>query len=179
MPGRTLSGQEREEMSATSMLPGGNEKSARVDSAVWTQNHVKLIRRAANYPQVERILVHPAIKKALCDGAPSVGADRLWLNKVRPYWGHHYHMHVRIGCPPGSPNCRAQAEPPGDDGCGKELADWFRRINPPPRPPAPPKPPGWIPPPPSVSVPKPKITIDSLPGECRVVLETAGGPKAR
>jgi hypothetical protein len=27
--------------------------------------------------------------------------------------------------------------------------------------------------------PKPQITLDTLPGECRVVLETSGGPKAR
>jgi hypothetical protein len=28
-------------------------------------------------------------------------------------------------------------------------------------------------------VPKRPMTIDALPGECRVVLETGGGPKAR
>jgi penicillin-insensitive murein DD-endopeptidase len=177
MPDRQLSRLEREEMSATSMLPAGNEKSMAVDPNIWTLNHIKLIRRAANYPQVERILVHPAIKKALCDGASKVGQDRLWLNKVRPYWGHHYHMHVRMGCPADSPNCRPQAVPPGDDGCGKELLDWAKLINPPPRPPAPPPLPGAVPPKPAV--PKRPMTIDALPGECRVVLETGGGPKAR
>jgi penicillin-insensitive murein DD-endopeptidase len=176
MPDRQLTRQEREEMSATSMLPGGNERSTAVDAKIWTQGHVKLIRRAANYPQVERILVHPAIKKALCDGANAIGPDRHWLTKVRPYWGHHYHMHVRMGCPPGSPNCRPQAVTPGDDGCGKELDDWFRLINPPPRPP---RPPGEVPPKPVPVKPTPPMTIDALPGECRVVLETGGGPKAR
>jgi penicillin-insensitive murein DD-endopeptidase len=176
MPDRQLTRQEREEMSATSMLPGGNERSMAVDPKIWTQTHVKLIRRAANYPQVERILVHPGIKKALCDGASALGPDRNWLAKVRPYWGHHYHMHVRMACPPDSPNCRPQAVPPGDDGCGKELADWARLINPPPRPP---RPPGEVPPKVVPVKPKPPMTIDALPGECRVVLEAAGGPKAR
>jgi penicillin-insensitive murein DD-endopeptidase len=176
MPDRQLTRQEREEMSATSMLPGGNEKSPSVDPKIWTQTHLKMIRRAANYPQVERILVHPAIKKALCDGAAAVSTDRNWLGKVRPYWGHHYHMHVRMSCPPDSPNCRPQAVPSGDDGCGQELVDWFKLINPPPRPPMPPLPPGTVLVKPK---PKPQITLDTLPGECRVVLETGGGPKAR
>jgi penicillin-insensitive murein DD-endopeptidase len=177
MPDRQLTRQEREEMSATSMLPGGNEKSTAVDPKIWTQTHLKLIRRAANYPQVERILVHPAIKKALCDGAGTLSPDRNWLHKVRPYWGHHYHMHVRMSCPPDSPNCRPQATPMSDDGCGKELVDWFKLINPPPRPP---RPPGEVPVKPVVPAkPKPQMMIEALPGECRVVLETGGGPKAR
>ena len=24
-----------------------------------------------------------------------------WMNKVRPYWGHNYHFHIRIACPAG------------------------------------------------------------------------------
>ena len=55
-------------------------------------------------PEVQRIFVHPAIKKALCERA---GKDRGWLAKVRPLWGHHYHFHIRIYCPNGG--CRTQA----------------------------------------------------------------------
>ena len=51
-----------------------------------------------------------AIKKALCDAAPAMGEDRAWLWKVRPYWGHHYHFHVRIYCGPGNrPACQDRA----------------------------------------------------------------------
>jgi penicillin-insensitive murein endopeptidase len=156
MPARRLSKSEREDLSATSMLDG----PLKVDQKVFTPSHVKVVKRAASYSDVERILVHPAIKKALCEAA---GTDRAWLAKVRPYFGHFYHFHVRIGCPKGSEGCKSQAAPPGDDGCGKELDDWFARLT---RPPAP-KPPGYKPPP-----PKPPITLADMPLACRVVLTT-------
>ena len=83
---------------------------------MFTPAHVAIIKRAASYPQVERIFVNPAIKKALCQAA---GKDRAWLGKVRPIWGHNYHFHIRIGCPNGG--CQVQPPVSGDDGCGKEV----------------------------------------------------------
>ena len=94
MPDRILTPQEREDITATSML----KDPFNVDPAVFTTLQVKLIKRAASYPQVARIFVHPAIKKALCQQA---GKDRAWLGKVRPWWGHFYHFHIRLKCPPG------------------------------------------------------------------------------
>jgi penicillin-insensitive murein DD-endopeptidase len=153
MPDRRLSEKEREELSATSMLAADG---LGIDPAVWTSAHGKLIRRAAAFPEVERVLVHPAIKKALCE---SKEGDRSVLHKIRPYWGHHYHMHVRMACPKGSTNCEAQPAPPADDGCGKELDDWFTLLKRPPRPDAKP------------AKPKPPLTMAQLPAECKVVLE--------
>ncbi|MEQ1714296.1 MAG: penicillin-insensitive murein endopeptidase, partial [Hyphomicrobium sp.] len=154
MPDRRLSTKEREDLSATSML--GPDKLS-VDTKVWSAPHVQIIKRAASYAQVERVLVHPAIKKALCESA---GTDRAWLGKVRPIFGHHYHFHIRMSCPAGSTGCVAQAAPPTDDGCGKELTDWFALLT---RPPAPP--------PAKPVPPKPPLTLDQLPAECRTVLE--------
>lgn len=156
MPNRRLSTQEREEMSAVSML--GPDRLS-VDPALWDAARARMIKRAASAKEVERIFVHPAIKKALCEKASDLGPDRAWLAKVRPYWGHHYHFHVRMGCPKDSATCKPQAATPGDDGCGAELADWYKRLTAPPKPPGPPKPP-------------PPVTLDRLPAECRVVLET-------
>jgi penicillin-insensitive murein endopeptidase len=34
-----------------------------VDPAKWTPQHTQLIKRAASYPEVDRIFVHPAIKR--------------------------------------------------------------------------------------------------------------------
>ena len=117
--------------------------------------HVAVIRAAAKDPQVARIFVNAAIKKALCRGA---GNDRGWLSKVRPYYGHDYHFHVRIVCPPGSTNCEPQPAVPEGDGCGKDLDWWFRDSVLHPRPPLiPPK-------------PKPPLTMAGLPPECRQVL---------
>ena len=92
MPNRLLTRQEREDMMAVSML----RDPLNVDLSRWTPLHTRLIKLAASYPEVERIFVHPAIKQVLCDQA---GRNRAWLSKVRPWWGHYYHFHVRIACP--------------------------------------------------------------------------------
>lgn len=159
MPDRRLTKREREDMSAVSMLKNWET----VDPNIWTENHAKLIKRAASYPAVERIFVHPAIKKALCTATPK-DADRTWLSKVRPMYGHHYHFHIRIHCPKGSTNCEAQPAVGSDDGCGKELTRWLSIVRP--KPPAP-IPPGPRPPP---APGKPPIALDALPAECRTVL---------
>ncbi len=160
MPDRKLTNKEREDISATSML---DKTDLGVDPAVFTEKHVKLIKRAASFPEVERVLVHPAIKKALCQAA---GTDRGWLGKVRPIQGHYYHFHIRIGCPAGSVGCVPQRAPTGDDGCAKEVDEWLERLARA-KLPAPPRPPGWKPAP-----PKPEIAITQLPPDCRMVLES-------
>ncbi|WP_371275006.1 penicillin-insensitive murein endopeptidase [Zhengella sp.] len=154
MPDRRLSRQEREKVSAVSMLKGD---SLHVDDSKWTRAHEAILRRAASYPEVERILVHPGIKKKLCD---TVTGNRAWLSKIRPFWGHHYHFHVRIGCPAGSPGCKPQAAPPRTDGCDKSLAWWFTDEP-------------WRPAKPGAKK-KPKardiMTMANLPAACRAVL---------
>jgi penicillin-insensitive murein endopeptidase len=151
MPTRELSREEREEMSAIDMVA---ENRLDVDPARWTPQHGAVIKAAAQDPQVERIFVNAAIKKALCREA---GSDRGWLSKVRPWWGHNYHFHVRIRCPAGSPDCHGQPPVPPGDGCGGELAYWFKDsvLHPKPSPPSPPKPP---------------IKVADLPPACRRVL---------
>jgi penicillin-insensitive murein DD-endopeptidase len=94
-PGRTLSREEREQLSAVSVVKSRTE----IDDKVWTEGHAKLLKRAASYAQVERIFVNPPIKKALCEWAKG---DRSWLGKIRPWYGHTYHFHIRMGCPDGS-----------------------------------------------------------------------------
>jgi penicillin-insensitive murein DD-endopeptidase len=169
MPDRRLSTKEREDIEATSML---SEDGMSVSRERWTESHLNIIKRAASYPEVERVLVHPAIKQVLCFAA---GTDRSWLTKVRPYWGHHYHFHVRIGCPSGSDDCAPQKSVPGDDGCDKELEEWLNIV-------AKAKPePSPIPIPPVAqakpSKEPPPVTLDKLPSQCRVVLAT-GNPAA-
>lgn len=119
MPARRLTAAERETLEQRSLLVKGG---LTVDERRWTDAHLRLLRRAASYPEVERILVHPGIKKKLCETATG---DRSWLRKVRPFWGHDAHFHVRIGCQPGSPDCKAQSAPPEGEGCDKSLAWWF------------------------------------------------------
>lgn len=119
MPDRRLTVQEREDTSAISVLKGD---SLYVDDRKWSNAHTELLRNAARYPHIQRLLVHPGIKKKLCD---TVKGDRTWLSKVRPFWGHHYHFHMRMACPANSPGCKRQAAPAAGDGCDKSLAWLF------------------------------------------------------
>lgn len=91
----------------------------------WTTNHELLLQVAAVDERVARIFVHPLIKKQLCEVE---WKDRDWLRKVRPWWGHYYHFHVRLHCPEGEEKCIAQTPPPLGDGCGKELASWKPHV---------------------------------------------------
>ncbi len=93
--------------------------------------HAELIRQAAQDERVARIFVHPAIKKNLCERQWDV--ERSWLRKVRPWWGHDAHFHVRLHCPPGN-DCRAQSPPPPGEGCGAEVESWLADMRKPPRP---------------------------------------------
>ncbi|MEA3277864.1 MAG: penicillin-insensitive murein endopeptidase [Pseudomonadota bacterium] len=88
----------------------------------WGAHQRFLLKTAAEDRRVDRIFVNPAIKRALC---MSENGDRKWLRKLRAWWGHDAHFHVRLKCPKGSPNCKQQTPIPADDGCGKELAWWF------------------------------------------------------
>jgi len=164
MPDRRLTSKEREEMQATSML---DATGVAVDPKIFSDKQVALIKRAATYPEVERIFVHPAIKKALCQ---TKDTDRKWLGKVRPWFGHYYHFHMRIKCPEGFAGCAPQPPPTGDDGCGKEVDQWLAKVIPSKTPLEP------VPPPVSgVKPPKPPIMLAELPKECQAVL--ASGPE--
>ena len=154
MPNQKLSRNEREEMSAVMMVRGDRLD---IDPNTWTPTHLNVIRAAAQEPTVQRIFVNAAIKKALCREAKG---DRSWLSKVRPMYGHDYHFHIRIKCPPGSgKECEGQPEPAASEGCKPaDLAYWFKDSIIHPKPPKePPK-------------PKPPMTMASLPAACKQVL---------
>lgn len=155
-PKKQLTSMEREKLSASPMV---RQDRRDIDPKNWTPDHWKIIRAAAEDPRVERIFVNAAIKKALCR---ETQGNRNWLSKVRPYWGHDHHMHVRLSCPTGSPNCRPQKPVSQGNGCGAELAWWFTDevLNPKPEP-APTTP----------AKPKPEIMLDDLPRACAVVLD--------
>ena len=164
MPDRILTDQEREDISAVSML----KDPFAVDLEVWTPQRTKLIKRAASYPQVHRIFVHPAIKKVLCEQAGA--KNRGWLAKVRPWWNHYYHFHVRLSCPPGIAGCANQNLVASNDGCGTEIKNWYAMLRKSEiwkatQPPAPAKP--------AKSTKRLKRVAD-LPKDCKTVL-TSGG----
>jgi penicillin-insensitive murein endopeptidase len=152
MPERRLSASERDEISAIDMVAADGMD---VDAA-WTPQHRRLLETAARETQVARIFVNPAIKRALCREA---GSDRAWLAKIRPWWGHNYHFHIRLACPRGEPDCRDQALTPPGDGCGKELDWWFTEeaLHPAPAPPRKP------------------LRVTDLPPACAALVAAPGG----
>ena len=155
MPPQRLTNAERDNLSAISLLRPG---TLEVDPARWDPRIGALLQRAASYPEVARIFVHPGVKQILCQTA---GADRDWLRVIRPWYGHDDHFHVRLDCPVGDATCIPQAPPPEGDGCGEELAYW---LGPEPyRPADPPVP------------PTPPLTLADLPAACSAVL-SAGTP---
>ncbi len=155
MPDHKLSAKEREEISASNLVAPDR---LHVNPKTWTPSDVAFIRTAAEQPEVERVFVNAAIKKELCrvedkhrDG---------WMSKVRPWYGHDDHIHVRLKCPADSPNCRKQEPVPEGDGCAeKDLAFWFKpgvlHPEPPKVPPKPPKP----------------LMLADLPAACKSVLD--------
>jgi penicillin-insensitive murein endopeptidase len=148
MPSRELSRAEREEMSATNMV---REDGLDVIPDLWTRGHLAVVRAAAQDPAAQRIFVNAAIKRAMC----RVAAGEPWMRKVRPYYSHNYHFHVRLHCPRGAESCRDQDPTPTGDGCDASLAWWFSD---------------------DVLHPKPSnktwppMTMSALPTECRAVL---------
>lgn len=113
------SARERESWNSGSLV----EKNRYVRKG-WTNQQRLLVALAAAKPEVERVFVNPGIKKDLCQKF----ADAPWQYKVRAWWGHDDHLHVRLFCPKDSPNCRKQ-DPldPKVNQCGSELAWWFSK----------------------------------------------------
>ncbi|MEM7546965.1 MAG: penicillin-insensitive murein endopeptidase [Pseudomonadota bacterium] len=152
---RELSRGEREEIGSFTVVRGDK----RDVNGNWTPAHGDVLRAAASDPAVARIFVNAAIKQQLCRDAAA--DDRDWLRKIRPWWGHDAHFHVRLSCPAGAEGCFDQAPPPSGDGCDETLAWWMsdEALNPKPDPNAPAKP------------ARRELTLADLPPACRGVLE--------
>jgi penicillin-insensitive murein endopeptidase len=122
----------------------------------WTRAHHDILKAAARDKSVARIFVFPGAKVQMCKDAKG---NRAWLRKIRPWWGHHFHFHVRLNCPRGARNCVEQAPPPAGDGC-EAAQKWVHDI--------------LSPPPPDPNAPKPKprreYVLADLPKQCAQVL---------
>jgi len=148
----TLTRKERENISSISMR---RANGAYVNSS-WTRQHHNILKAAAKDKAVARIFVFPGAKVQMCNDEKG---DRSWLRKIRPWWGHHYHFHVRLKCPKGARGCENQAPPPPGDGCA-DAEKWVHDI--------------LNPPLPDPNAPKPKrrreYVLADLPSQCEKVL---------
>ena len=113
-----LSTKERETLNAPSMLKPHSDD---LDYRQWTPTHEKVLQIAAELPNVERIFVNPSIKRELC----MRHGHQNWLRKIRPWWHHDDHFHVRLKCPTENPYCQSQESLPAGNGCDASLTWWF------------------------------------------------------
>ncbi|GGL56054.1 penicillin-insensitive murein endopeptidase [Wenxinia marina] len=147
-----LTAAERENLSS---IRTDRTRGAYVNDA-WTPAHMAIVRRAAQDPRVQRIFIFPGAKVAMCDAETG---DRSYLSKLRLLANHNYHFHVRLHCPPGSPNCEPQDPVPAGDGCDEARQAVANILNPPP------PDPNYVPPP-----PRGEVRMSDLPGQCLSVL---------
>lgn len=150
-----LSRNQRENISSISLR---RAKGAFTNSN-WSRAHHEIIKAAASDKRTARIFVFPGAKVQMCKDAKG---DRRWLRKIRPWYGHHYHFHVRLTCPRGARGCVNQDPPPRGDGCA-DAQKWVDDIlNPPPPQPRDPNAPA----------PKPRreLRVADLPQQCAGVL---------
>ncbi|MCP5420960.1 MAG: penicillin-insensitive murein endopeptidase [Gammaproteobacteria bacterium] len=121
-PGQTLTRQETE---GKAMISTVLASQGRINPQRWSPRYRDILMLAASDPRVERIFVNPIIKQTLCQ---SDRGNTTWMPKIRPWWGHDAHFHVRLRCPAGSPQCRPQDPPSQGDGCDASLTDWVGQV---------------------------------------------------
>lgn len=129
----------------------------------WSRAHHQILKAAAQDRRVARIFVSAAIKVQMCNDEKG---DRRWLRKIRPWWKHNFHFHVRLACPRGARGCVDQDPPPRGDGCA-DAQQWVNDIlNPPP--------PKKVDP--NAPKPKPRVrreyVLADLPQQCVGVLQS-------
>ncbi|MEY3219682.1 MAG: hypothetical protein RIT27_1039 [Pseudomonadota bacterium] len=112
-----LTNNEREHFSAPVMVKSNKQEV----NNKWTQGQVELMRLIAENPDTERVFINAAIKQSLCEQSQG---QWHWLRKIRPWWGHDEHLHVRLHCPENDPYCKETAPIPAGDGCD-DLNWWF------------------------------------------------------
>ena len=95
-------------------------KAEQVNAKIWSPKYIRLLKIAASHPKVERIFVNWILKRHLCK---TITDDKSWLRKLRPWWGHDRHFHIRLSCPKDSPSCRPQNPVSKTAICGGE--NWF------------------------------------------------------
>ncbi|MDA2921285.1 penicillin-insensitive murein endopeptidase, partial [Desulfobacterota bacterium AH_259_B03_O07] len=115
---RMLTLAEREQIEPISIL---SDDFRMINYNRWDPIHAEMLRLAASYSNVDRIFVNPRIKRKLCEKY----SGQQWLRKIRPWWGHDGHFHIRLSCPDDSPLCESQKPLPLGDGCDEDLAMWF------------------------------------------------------
>ena len=108
-------------------------KGKQTTNSLFTKKYYDLIMFAAMDPMVERIFVGPAIKVKMCEMTTDPNMHK-YLHKIRPWFGHTEHFHVRLQCPIHAPDCEKQQAIPEMHTIEEEKEEalsWF--LPPPPK----------------------------------------------
>jgi penicillin-insensitive murein endopeptidase len=163
----TLSRNARETLGANTVQTANMTKV----NSNWTPENAAILQQAAADPRVDRIFVAATVKLALCKTATA--ADTSWLQKLRPWYGHDDHFHVRLKCPAGATECETQTPTVsqisnGGSGCDASLTWWvttyLEELKHPPKPTKP-----TAPPKPKQRGPR-EFILSDLPAKCADIL---------
>ena len=96
----------------------------------WSKQHIKILKKAAQNPLVDRIFVTAVAKINMCENE---NEDKSWLRKIRPWYGHDTHFHVRLKCPKNSTDCIKQIPTVNElsdnhYGCDETLNWWVTEF---------------------------------------------------
>ena len=128
LPAKTLdlSKNSRENLSSVS-IKSLDSKNVNTN---WSIQHAKILKKAAKNSLVDRIFVSAVAKISMCENEKG---DKSWLKKIRPWYGHDTHFHVRLKCPENSIDCIKQiptVNELSDDryGCDETLNWWVTEF---------------------------------------------------
>jgi penicillin-insensitive murein endopeptidase len=114
---KALRDEEREGATLETVL---DESRKEINLSRWHPVFAEQILWFAGQAEVQRIFVHGAIKKKLC----ATHRHHPGLAKIRPWYFHDSHFHVRLRCPADSPSCKPQADST-DAGCDASIDHWL------------------------------------------------------
>lgn len=108
----------RKHLAAESMV---DSKGLQADAKRFGEEQIDLLRRIAEREQADRILVNFPLKKYLCEHH----ANEAWIRKIRPWYGHDHHFHLRLKCPADDSGCVPGEPIPAGNGCDATLEWWW------------------------------------------------------
>jgi penicillin-insensitive murein endopeptidase len=97
-------------------------------SKYWNKDIENILKKSSEYTNVDRIFVNPIIKKELC----TKYKNQQWLSKIRPWWNHSKHFHVRLKCPKDNKDCinpNYSSKQESIDGCDETLEWWLKPFS--------------------------------------------------
>lgn len=89
-------------------------------NALFTEKKIKTLEYFAKQPETDRIFVSAGIKKFLCLHY----GNETWIQKIRPWYAHREHFHLRLKCKIGDELCKNTEPLPPGNSCDSTL-DWW------------------------------------------------------